>query len=69
MLRKRVNMLRRRRRMWRKMVINNLMRRRGPMLRKRVHLLRSRKRRWLMLRCWFWTNEGLEQMRRWGCGQ
>ena len=62
MLRKRINMLR-------ELVINNLMRRRVLMLRKRVNMLGRRKRRWLMLRCCLWTNEGLEQVRRWGSGK
>ena len=64
-----VNMLRRRGRMLRKRVINNLerrrvinylMSRRGMMLRKRVNMLRRRKRMRLMLRSWLWTNEGLK---------
>ena len=69
MLRKRIYMLRGRKRRLRELVINNLMRRRVLMLRKRVNMLGRRKRRWLMLRCWLWTNEGLEQVRRWGSGK
>ena len=69
MLRKRIYMLRGRKRRLRELVINNLMRRRGLMFRKRINMLGRRKRRWLMLRCWLWTNEGLEQVRRWGSGK
>ena len=65
----RINMLRRRGRMVRKRVINNLVRRRvtnnlmsrrGMMLRKRVNMLRRRMRMRLMMRSWLWTNEGLK---------
>ena len=71
MLRRKGQMLRKRviNNLERRKVTNNLMSRRGLMLRKRVNMLRRRKRVRLMLRSWLWTNEGLEQLRRWGSGQ